>query len=146
MINPISKALSKSILNSIEIEKIIYAEVTPPGAMGNAGGIMIYIPQSGTSKLVCYETNIYHDEETYSLAEELLFRHLDRSNTNNENENLFFNYYYGGVGNNVFINKKVKLTIQDDFFVYKTHDLEFQIFSSVQGVFNSVVYQMNSIS
>ena len=40
MISPITKTLSKSVLESIEIDKIIYAEVTPPGAMGNAGGII----------------------------------------------------------------------------------------------------------
>jgi hypothetical protein len=30
MINPITKKLSKSTLERIEIDKIIYAEVTPP--------------------------------------------------------------------------------------------------------------------
>jgi hypothetical protein len=65
MRSPITKTLSKSIVDSIEIDKIIYAEVTPPGAMGNAGGIIIYIPQIGTNELVCYETSIYSDEETY---------------------------------------------------------------------------------
>ena len=90
MITPITKKLSKSILDNIEIDKIIYAEVTPPGAMGNSGGI------------------------------------------------------YGGMGNNVFINKKINLSIQDNYFVYHVDDLEYQIFSSVQGVFNSVVNHMKS--
>ncbi len=146
MISPITKTLSKSVLESIEIDKIIYAEVTPPGAMGNAGGIILYVPHLGTNELICYETNIYNDEETYLLAEEKLFRHLDRDNTNNEKENLFFDFYYGGMGNNVFINKNITLTIQDGFFIHKLDNLELQIFSSVQGVFNSVVNQMNSMS
>ena len=146
MISPITKTLSKSVLESIEIDKIIYAEVTPPGAMGNAGGIILYVPQIGMNELICYETNIYNDEETYILAEEKLFRHLDRDSTNNEKENLLFDFYYGGMGNNVFINKNVTLTIQDGFFIHKLDTLELQIFSSVQGVFNSVVNQMNSMS
>jgi hypothetical protein len=44
----------------------------------------------------------------------------------------------------VFINKKGTLSIQDNCFVYHVEDLEYQIFSSVQGVFDSVVNQMNS--
>lgn len=142
MINPIKKTLSKSALDSIEMDKVIYAEVTPPGAMGNSGGIIIYIPQSETNELICYETNIYDDEETYLLAEEKLFRHLDRDNTNNEKKNLFFDFYYGGMGNNVLINKEVNLTIQDSFFIYKADNLQFRISSSVYGVFNSVVNQL----
>ena len=146
MISPITKTLSKSVLENIEIDKIIYAEVTPPGAIGNAGGIILYIPQIGTNELIRYETNIYNDEATYLLAEEKLFRHLDRDNSNNEKLDLFFDFYYGGMGNNVFINKKVTLTIQDNFFIHKQDNLEFQIFSSVKGVFDSVVNQMNSMS
>lgn len=146
MITPITKKLSKSILDSIETDKIIYAEVTPPGAMGNSGGIIIYMRQGNNKEMLCYETSIYDDEETYLWAEEILFKHLDRENKNSGKEHLYFDFYYGGMGNNVFINKKVTLTIQENFFVYKADDLEFQIFPSVQGVFNSVVIHMNSIS
>lgn len=140
MIKPISKTLSKSIIDKLEFDKIIYAEVTPPGAMGNSGGIIIYILQN---EMICYKTSIYDDEETYFLAEKLLFKHLDRENTNNED--LYFNFYYGGAGNNVFINKKVNLSIQGHYFVYCVDKFQFQIFSSVQGVFNSVVSQIPSM-
>ena len=54
MINPITKKLSKSTLERIEIDKIIYAEVTPPGAMGNAGGIIIYLRQDNDNEMLCY--------------------------------------------------------------------------------------------
>src|SRR5690606_8659392 len=118
--------------------------VTPPGAMGNSGGIIIYIRQDNNKEMLCYETNVYDDEETYILAEEKLFKHLDRENTNSKKDNLYFDFYYGGMGNNVFINKKVTLSIKDNFFVYQTDNIEFQILSSVQGVFNSVVNHMNS--
>lgn len=95
-------------------------------------------------EMLCYETNVYDDEETYILAEEKLFKHLDRKNTNSKKDNLYFDFYYGGMGNNVFINKKVTLSIKDNFFVYQADNIEFQILSSVQGVFNSVVNHMNS--
>lgn len=144
MITPITRKLSKSILDNIEIDKIIYAEVTPPGAMGNSGGIIIFIRQDNNTEMHCFETSIYDDEETYLLAEELLFKHLDRENNVGGKEKLYFDFYYGGMGNNVFINKKINLSVQDNYFVYHVDDLEYQIFSSVQGVFNSVVNHMNS--
>lgn len=144
MITPITRKLSKSILDNIEIDKIIYAEVTPPGAMGNSGGIIIFIRQDNNTEMLCFETSIYDDEETYLLAEELLFKHLDRENNVGGKEKLYFDFYYGGMGNNVFINKKINLSVQDNYFVYHVDDLEYQIFSSVQGVFNSVVNHMNS--
>ncbi|SEA60635.1 hypothetical protein SAMN04487990_12029 [Bizionia paragorgiae] len=141
---PITKKISKSILESIETDKIIYAEVTPPGAMGNSGGIIIYIKQNNSNEMLCYETSIYDDEQTYLLVEEKLFKHIDREDENSNKEQLYFDFYYGGMGNNVFINKKINLSIQDNYFIYQADDLEFQIFSSVQGVFDNVVNQMNS--
>ena len=75
MIQPISKTLSKSIMDSIEVDKIIYAEIAQPGAMGNAGGIIMYIPQASLREIISYETSIFEDEETYSLAYEKLHDH-----------------------------------------------------------------------
>lgn len=144
MITPIKKKLSKSILDNIEIDKIIYAEVTPPGAMGNSGGIIIYTRQDNNTEMICFETSIYDDEETYLLAEEVLFYHLGRGNNVGGKGKLYFDFYDGGMGNYVFINKKIKLSVQDNYFVYHVDDLEYQIFSSVQGVFNSVVNHMKS--
>lgn len=144
MITPITRKLSKSILDNIEIDKIIYAEVTPPGAMGNSGGIIIFIRQDNNTEMLCFETSIYDDEETYLLAEELLFKHLDRENNVGGKEKLYFDFYCGGMGNNVFINKKINLSVQDNYFVYHVDDLEYQIFSSTLGVFISVVNHMNS--
>jgi hypothetical protein len=40
--------------------------------MGNAGGIMLYIIKDDT--LICYETNVFNDEEIYVQAEELLLK------------------------------------------------------------------------
>ena len=91
MIESIKKPLSEAIIESIELQKIIYAEVTPPGAMGNAGGIIIYILQNEANGIICYETNIYDDEGTYLVAEKLLLQYHDIDNSSQENENLYFN-------------------------------------------------------
>ena len=139
MITPIVKKVSKSILDYLEIDKIIYAEVTPPGAMGNTGGIIIYIRKDESEKMLCLETNIFEDEETYLMAEEIIFKNLYNK------ENLNFYFYYGGMGNYVYLNNKINFSIKGDHFVYHADHLEFQIFSSVQGVFNNVVNEMNRL-
>jgi hypothetical protein len=145
MIEAIKKPLSEAVIERIELQKIIYAEVTPPGAMGNAGGIIIYILQSETNEIICYETNIHDDEGTYLAAEKLLLQYHDIKNINQENENLYFNYYYAGVGNHVFINKKANLSILNNHFIYNTSTFQFQISSSCRGVFNSLIEQLKLI-
>lgn len=142
MKSAIQKSLSISILKSIAIDEIIYAEITPEGAMGNSGGIIIYIPKKDTNELICYQTNIYEDEDAYTFAENLFSKNMDIFNTDLDDKSLYFNCYNGGMGNIVFINKKVNLVIQNDCFIYSTEHHKFKIYSSVQGVFYSVVSQL----
>ncbi len=142
MKTPITKTLSKAIIDSIDAEKIIYAEVTPVGAMGNSGGIIIYILQEDTNEMICYETSIFKDEQTYLLADKKLYKHLDREEANSKRKNLYLFLYYGGMGNNVFINKNVNLTFQENYFIYTANNTPYQILTSCQGVFNCVVDQL----
>jgi hypothetical protein len=60
----------------MEMHQVIYAEVSPPGAMGNAGGIVIYIREGGSRAFICYETSIHADEQTYLSAEAKLLEHV----------------------------------------------------------------------
>ncbi len=123
--------LTKEILETISPNEIIYAEVAGGGAMGNSGGIMIYVIKK--VKLICYETSVFTDEEVYLIADDFL----------SKNEKTFFNFYYGGMGNNVFINKNVELIIKHEYFAYLQNGFEYKLYSSVRGVFNSVVGRMN---
>ena len=134
MKKPLVKKLTKSLLESIETENILYTEVTPLGAMGNAGGIIIYLIQEEDKEMICYEVNIDDNEETYLLAEDKIYLGQEH-----------FNYYYGGMGNNVFINKEINLAIGDAYFIYNAGEIEYQILPSVKGVFTGVVYEMKSI-
>jgi len=141
MSNPITIRLTKSLLNNILLNEIIYAEISGGGAMGNAGGIMLYLIKD--EQLICYETSIFTDKEIYLLAKELLLKHQDKLKYDDiEMVVNLFNYYYGGMGNNVFINKKISLKIKEGYFTHNKSGIEYQIYSSVQGVFNSVVYAM----
>lgn len=124
--------LTKEILETISPNEIIYAEVAGGGAMGNSGGIMIYLVNK--TQLICYETNVFTDEEVYLIADDFL----------SNNEKAFFNFYYGGMGNNVFVNKNIELKIKQDYFAYLQNGFEYKIYSSVKGVFNSVVNRMKS--
>ena len=124
--------LTKEILETISPNEIIYAEVAGGGAMGNSGGIMIYLVNK--TQLICYETSVFTDEEVYLIADDFL----------SNNEKTFFNFYYGGMGNNVFVNKNIELKIKQDYFAYLQNGFEYKIYSSVKGVFNSVVNRMKS--
>lgn len=142
MIKPITKSLSKGILNKIDLKDVIYAEVTPPGAMGNSGGIIVYVQKEKTNQLVCFKIKIYDDEETYLSTEEALQKHSDIPYSDDKSDNLHFTFIYGGMGNRVFINNKAKLDIKESFFIYESEGNKFQIISSVYGVFQSIVRQL----
>lgn len=146
MITSTPKTLSKSVINTLDINSIIYAELALPGAMGSPGNVMIYAYQSDTKTLICYETNINEDEETYCLAEEKLFQNVNQKEVEkrDEKEEVYFDMYHGGMGNTVFINKNVTLNMHDHFFTYKTDDLEFQIFSSIYIVYCKVRNQIKN--
>ena len=124
--------LTKEILETILPKEIIYAEVAGGGAMGNSGGIIIYVVKE--EPLICYETSIFTDEEVFILADDFLSNYAK----------LFFNFYYGGMGNNVFIKKDAELKIKEEHFAYLHNGFEYKIYSSVKGVFNSVVNSMNN--
>ncbi|RLD44893.1 MAG: hypothetical protein DRI86_06380 [Bacteroidetes bacterium] len=141
MNKPITIKLTKTILDVIVPKDIIYAEVAGGGAMGNTGGIMLYLIQN--EKLICYETNVFIDEEIYLLIGDLIMKHQDKFKYDDIEEGIkLFNHFYGGMGNNVFVNINVTLKIKEGYFIYNKYGIEYQIFSSVQGVFDSVVYAM----
>lgn len=124
--------LTKEILETISPKEIIYAEVAGGGAMGNSGSIIIYVVR--VEQLICYETSVFTDEEVYMLADDFL----------SNNAKLFFNFYYGGFGNNVYTNKGAKLLIKEEHFDYLHKGFNYKIYSSVKGVFKSVVIRMNN--
>ena len=142
--------LSKPILDTLSVRDIIYAEFAEGGAMGCMGQIMFYIIKE--EQLVCYKTNLFNNENLYIQVQELLFKHsglksfplfgnVDKKTDNSKTQ---FNYYYGGAGNHVLVNRNVSLEVIDEHFVYKSNNKEYHIYSSVFGVFNSVVYAIQN--
>ncbi len=129
-----SLIISAENLDSIDFNKVIYCEISPIGAMGNEGGIIIYVMEDNDN-LITYETNVSIDEESYDATLELI----------NQMANLFVNYS-GGMGNYVYIKKGVQLEIDEKYncFWYHSKNTKLRIDSSVVGVFQRVVAEMKS--
>jgi hypothetical protein len=134
--------LTKTILDPLSVNDIIYAEIAGGGAMGYAGQIMIYMIKE--EQLVCYITSLFKDEETYNQADELLRRFQSVLPSNGKKDEILFIYYYGGMGNHVFVNKHDSLEIMGEHFVYKKNNKEYHIYTSVLGVFNYVAEVMQN--
>lgn len=102
--------------------------------MGNEGGILIYL-LNNENNLITYETNAKIDQKSYDTALERI----------DQNANLLVNYN-GGFGNYVYIKKNVQLEIDEKYgcFWYHSQNTKLRINSSVQGVFLSVVTDMES--
>jgi hypothetical protein len=135
--------LSKEIMDILSANDIVYAEFAAGGAMGNAGGIIIYSLKN--NELIRFETSLFDDEDFYSDAQKLLLVHQDKlENENIKVEEIIFDYHYGGMGNHVFVNKRIELVKDDGFFTFKLENENYKIYPTVQGVFNSVAYSIES--
>lgn len=131
---PKSVIITAENLNSIDFDKVIYCEISPIGAMGNEGGILIYA-LGDKDNLITYETNEFIDKESYDTASERI----------NQMTNLFINYS-GGFGNYVYVKKGTQLEIDEKYncFWYHSQNTKLRIDSSVEGVFLRVVAEMTS--
>jgi len=129
---PESIVITLENLDSINFDKVIYCEISPIGAMGNEGGILIYV-LSDTDTLVTYETNEFKDKASFDATSE-------RIHQNGE----CFTQYRGGFGNGVYIKKDVQLEIDEKYqcFWYHAQNTKLRINSSVQGVFLSVIEEL----
>ena len=129
---PESIIITSKNLDSIDFNKIIYCEVSPKGAMGNEGGILIYVLKDENT-LITYEINLKVDVQVFDNISELI----------SQNANLFIEHN-GGMGNYVYVKKGLQLEIDEKYncFWYHSQDTKLRINSSVQGVFLSVVAGM----
>lgn len=129
---PESVIITAVNVDLIDFDKVVYCEISPMGAMGNEGGILIYLLDD-KEKLTTYETNVSVDKESYDAASERI----------NQNANFFINYS-GGFGNYVYIKKGAQLEIDEKYkcFWYHSQNTKLRIDSSVEGVFLRVVAEM----
>jgi len=118
------KKLTNENIQAFNPERIMYFEVAAGGAMGNAGGqILYYLNRVGD--IVCFATSCFTDSDAYTNMLALIENNKDK-----------FIHAYGGMGNECFIGKKYRIHIDDNraVFTWKGHDL----IPSCDGVFLSV--------
>ena len=125
---PGSVIITAENLDLIDYDKVIYCEITPKGAMGNEGGILIYVLNDDDT-LITYEINVKIDAKVYDTVSERI----------TENKILFDNFY-GGMGNHVFIKKGILIEIdrKNNCFWCHLQSTKLRINSSVNGVFLNV--------
>lgn len=123
--------LDKTKLKEIDFNNVIYGERSQSGAMGNSGGIILYVKSKDS--LEKFETNMHEDEKTAVEALRLI--------TINEE---LFDLYYGGMGNGAFIRKNIDLIIdkKNKCFLYHDGNNKFRIDSSVYGVFKNIAARL----
>lgn len=130
--------LTTGILNNLSVEDIIYAEIAEPGAMGNVGGIIVFVMKN--ELLFRYETNIDENENAYIKTQNLLLKYNNGLKIDRVEAALpLFEYHYGGMGNHVLVNKNITLRDRENHFIFNMHDKEYKIFCSVQGVYNCLL-------
>lgn len=131
---PESIIITTENLDSIDFDKVIYFEISPMGAMGNEGGILVYMLKN-EDLLITYETNESVDKQSYDAVSQIIHK----------KDNLFVGYS-GGAGNHVYIKKNAEFEIDKKYncFWYHSQNTKLRIDSSVQGVFLSVVADMTS--
>lgn len=136
VIEPIVEDLTASVLADIVLDDVIYADVAWPGAMGLPGAIRCYVQMHDRASMICYETSIFSDEETYQAVIRVLEGHSNIQGAAAEGATIHFGYCYGGMGNHVFIKSLCDLERKDGYFIYRMGDLRFRISPSARGVWD----------
>jgi len=136
--------LTTRILNNLAIQDVMYAEIAEPGAMGNNGGIIVYAMKN--KRLFRYETTIFENETIYTQARNSLLRHQNGLKIEGiATVSTIFDYYYGGMGNHILVNKNIYLQKLRNHFRFQMDGNEYTIFCSVPGVFNFLVHTLNDL-
>ena len=132
IIYPYSILITPENIENIDFNKIIYCEASAEGAMGNVGGILIYVVED-EDKIITFETNVSVNREMYIAISERI----------KQNSSLF-TQFPGGFGNYVFIKKSTNFEIDEKYncFWYHSENTKLRVDSSVVGVFQSVVTEM----
>ena len=117
--------LSKAILDKLSPDKFICTEIAEAGACGLPGDLCIYTLKN--RDLVRYQTNLFDNKHLYLEAERLIITHQNHFEHDFFKSNeILFNYYYVGLGNHVFANKRIKHNKDEDFL---TIELEGDIYT-----------------
>lgn len=142
-LHPVVLEFKDCLLDSISANDIIYAEIAEGGAMGFPGQIIFYMINE--ERLFYYRTNL--SKKDSMRIERLLLSHQDKLKVENiKKGKTIFNYYYGGCGFHVFINKNLSLKKGKGYFVYKHECCKYRLYPSSVGVYDYLVNENKSFN
>jgi len=141
MIESIFTKLTFDLVNSFKFRNVIYAEVASAGAMGNTGGIIMYVIIE--EQFLCLEVSVFEEKEIYKFVALELSKHKRDINCDYLNYQDIFDFINGGMGNNVFVNINCPLKVGNGFLIYQYNNHEYKIDCSCLGVFDNVLSALN---
>lgn len=137
MYEPLPTSLTIEVFLGMDYSQILYAEITAPGGMGMAGGILLFVLEKEI--LASYSTNYFINTELYELIKETILKYTDRYvYTDLLNPVIYYNFCYGGMGNDIFLKADTKITISNEQLEFSISDNNYFVKPSVLGIFNSI--------
>lgn len=137
MYDPLPMPLTAEIFQSMDYSQILYVEITAPGGMGMAGGVLISIIEN--DEAVLYSTNYFINKELFNEVKETILKFADRYvHTEFSNPIVHFNFCYGGMGNDVFLKSNATITTLQEQLQFTCSGKEYTVKPSVDGIFNSI--------
>lgn len=137
MYNPLPKPLTPEIFQSMDYSQILYLEITAPGGMGMAGGVLIFTMEK--DNLNYYSTNYFQNKELYEIVKNTVLMYADQYvHTILLNPVIYFNYCYGGMGNDTFMRSTAIIESVNEQLKFNIAKKQYFIKPSVEGIFNSI--------
>jgi hypothetical protein len=145
MIKPIHEELTEEKLCQMDVNDILYAELGGVGAMGNNGRIILCVLQEKT--WLRFEISVFEKEALFEKVYTLVSDGVPvYSSPGKQGENCAFIYYYGGMGNDVYVNKRIKLEIHEGYFSFKKDNNTYLIQPSFEGIFDGIAHELRNPS
>ena len=137
MYEPLPVPLTAEIFQSMDFSRILYVEMTAPGGMGMAGGVLIFILENDIP--VSYSTNYFINKELYDQVKVTILKFVDRYvYTVFSNPVVHFNFCYGGMGNDIFLKSTATIVPAEGQLDFTISGKHYFITPSVEGIYNNI--------
>lgn len=136
-----SSTLTKEAFSKFISDKsIIYLEISELGAMGNSGGVLLYVFEN--SDFNKFESNANIDFESFETIYLTFFNDNGLTEKNTKEFSSSLNYYYAGYGNHVFLSNEIVFTKESHFFSFSMNGESYTIEPSNFGILDAIGNQI----
>lgn len=136
-----SSTLTKESLSKFISDKsIVYLEIAELGAMGNSGGVLLYVFENLEFKK--FESNANIDIELFQTMYSTFFNQNSLEEKNTKEFRSSLNYCYGGFGNHVFLSNEIVFKKESNHFSFSMKGQTYFIQPSNLGVLDAVGKQV----